>query len=106
MDTYLNLVKLESRLKELEYSKHAIDVLINKLEKGEEDIIRAVNLYLENETITDLGYNGYSVSHLMNTRNMNFFNAVGTIDWLRRSPEIAMKALSELQDRTSSKDGK
>ena len=98
MKQSLNIETVKLRLARIGYKQPSVDQLIIKLANADQDIIDAINIYLEDKTITDLSFEEFTLTKLMNERHLNFFNAIGTIDWLRRSPEIAKEALCNMQD--------
>ena len=78
-----------------EYTEVRAARIFQQLQSADEDILFAVNSWMEDGSEIDFSERGWNVARLKSELGMNYLAAVLTIDWLRKEPEDAIKALKD-----------
>lgn len=70
------------------------DILYEDLKKLDSTLLPILDDWiLDENTLNDINYNGYSVASLCKDYGMSFVGALLTIDWIIKEPEKALEAL-------------
>ena len=80
-------------LKEEAYPEYMIEQTADKVENFEPEIKKAFEQWHLDGTIPSISLEGYSFQDLVNLFGMKPVGAFITLDWLRKEPEKAAKAL-------------
>lgn len=80
-------------LKEENYPTNMVDSTIKKLEQLQPDIKSAFMLWMSDGNNPTITIEGYSFIDLTSKYGMTPIGAFITLDWLKRNPEKASKAL-------------
>lgn len=76
------------------YPEKAAETTASNIAKLSGEMKEAIQTWLHTNKETDMGSNGYTISSLMNRfKGMTYPAALLTIDWLKREPETAKKAI-------------
>lgn len=85
--------KIISVLIKESYSEFMIEQTVSKIENLEPEIKEAFELWLSDGTIPKITLEGYSFKDLIHQYGMKPIGAFITLDWLKKEPEKAAKAL-------------
>lgn len=86
--------KLSNYLVEIyDYPAFMIEGTIEKVKKLDSEIYNELEIWLNNGELSDIEVCGYTVKELINKYKMTEVGAFLTLDWLKREPEEAKKAL-------------
>ena len=81
-------------VEEKNYDKVQTERLAPKIEALPDDIKTALNKWIENGTVSSPEYNGYTVDKILNEKpGMTTLAAYLALDWIRRDPKTAIKAI-------------
>ncbi len=90
----INVNKLRDYLvKEYDYPAFMVEKTIDKVEKFDSDIYHEFEHWLSSGEESGIQVEGYSIRMLIDKYKMNVVGAYLTLDWLKREPEDAKKAL-------------
>ena len=87
--------KLKEELKKEGYPEETIENTISKIEKFDSEIKRLFYEWLENSTVPGAEIENYSYEKLTKDFQMKPIGAFITLDWLKRDPKEAKKALEK-----------
>lgn len=82
-------------LKEEAYPEYMIEQTADKVEDFESEIISAFEQWHLDGTIPSIALEGYTFQELVSLFGMKPVGAFITLDWLKREPERASKALEK-----------
>jgi hypothetical protein len=86
--------QLKDTLTKFGYEGKKAEITASALQKLTGDLGQALKTFINTGVEpTGTAVNGYSYEQLKNEFGMNFFAALLTLDWIRRSPDDAIKAL-------------
>lgn len=75
------------------YSQTEMAFLRPKVERLSGDLQSALEEWLLSDSIADIQVEGYSAKSLMENQRLEPVAAILTLDWLRREPEAASRAI-------------
>ena len=79
------------------YDKVQTERLAAKIEALPEDIKSALVNWIENDTLESPEYSGYTVTRILAEKpNMTVVAAFLSLDWIRRDPKNALKAMKQI----------
>lgn len=94
-------MKVENIIKTLiekkNYDKVQTERLAPKIEALPNDIKAALDNWIENDKLSELEYNGYTVEKILKEKpNMTTLAAFLMLDWIRKDPANALKAMKQV----------
>lgn len=76
------------------YDKVQTERLVPKIDALPEDIKNSLVKWIENGTLSSPNYNGYTVEKILEAKpGMTVLAAYLALDWIRKEPETAIKAI-------------
>lgn len=81
------------KLKEFNYPEQMFGSVVGKIDRFDYDLSYDFDMWLENGKAPSVQYEGYTFNDLTEEYSFNPINAFITLDWLKREPEEAIKAL-------------
>ena len=79
------------------YDKDQTERLAPKIEALPEEIKEALNTWVESDKISEVEYNGYTVEKILKEKpSMTTLAAFLMLDWIRKDPKNALKALKQV----------
>lgn len=89
------IAKLREKLiDELDVPKSSVEGIIEKIKKMQPDIIASFVKWFESGEIDTIEIEGYTLEKLMRERKINIVTAYLLLDWLKREPDTAKKAMN------------
>lgn len=87
-----NIIKI--LVEEKNYDKAQTERLAPKIEALPEEIKNALSEWIESGTVSSPEYSGYTVDKILNVKpGMTTLAAYLALDWIRRDPKTAIKAV-------------
>jgi len=87
-------VKLKEKLiDELDIPKSAVEGVIEKINKLQPDIASSFEKWFETGEVDAIEVEGYTLEKLMHERKINIVSAYLLLDWLKRDPDTAKRAM-------------
>jgi len=80
-------------VEEYDYPAFMVERTLEKVKKLDSEIYKELEKWFENSELSDIEVGGYTVKMLIDKYKMTEVGAFLTLDWLKREPEQAKKAL-------------
>lgn len=79
------------------YDKTQTERLAPKIEALPQEIREALENWIETENVSSPEYSGYNVQKILELKpNMTVLSAYLTLDWIRKDPKTAIKAVNQV----------
>lgn len=95
---FINYFKLKAYIKDLGFDDFQAKEAIKKIRKMDREIKRAFATWFNKKTLPDIEVENFSISELIDKLNMNHIKAFLFLDWLKKDPIAAKRALAKLSD--------
>lgn len=80
-------------IEEYDYPAFMVEKTLEKVEKLDSEVYNELEKWFESGQLSDIEIGGYTVKTLIDKYKMTEVGAFLTLDWLKREPEEAKKAL-------------
>lgn len=98
MFMFVNYFKLKHYIKDLGYDDYEVKETIKSIRKMDKEIKNSFLLWFNKGILPDYEIENFNMQELTEKIKMNEINAFLYMDWLKKEPRIAKKALSKPVD--------